>query len=184
MNRLRLAVLGSLLLVPFHASAQNELSILSSFNAQYSDISGLDADANRFGLTYNRYWTNNWSTEVGIFSSRERFTTFPDGFRGDISSAVRTVYPVTALVQYHFFDSRWRPYLGAGLAYADTPTNLGDETFVRRDDALRLLWNVGVTYQWTPRWGLRLDLKHSPLGIHGPAVFDGWTPTLGIKIRF
>jgi len=175
---------AALLLITVPSSAQTEASALASFGFGTSEAQGTVFRTPLLGVTINQFWGDNWSTELGLFRSEETFETLDRELSPSVRLQPHDVYPVTGAVQYHFFDSRWRPYIGAGMLYADLPRDLRNERLLEEGDILRLMLNLGLTYSFTERLGLRVDLKYSPIGVSGPSVLDGITPTVGLKVRF
>ncbi|MGH9418619.1 MAG: OmpW family outer membrane protein, partial [Thermoanaerobaculia bacterium] len=72
-----------------------------------------------------------------------------------------TVYPVDASVSYHFLtNSRWKPYLGAGLRYASFDFSSGGVAPVRVTERnFDTEVSGGVVFQFRPNFGLRFDAK-------------------------
>lgn len=180
----RLILVALTLLIPTVALAQTEVSALTSFIAGRGKSDGTIFRTPHLGLTLNHFWTDKWSTELGLFRSEETFRTLEwlSPTRVTINSEEYDIYPVTAAVQYHFFDSRWRPYIGAGFIFAGSPREIRD-TALDHGDITRLMLDFGLTYSVTDKLGLRVDVKYSPIG-WGPPVLEGYTPTLGLKLRF
>jgi outer membrane protein W len=175
---------AALLFIAVPASAQTEASALTSFGFGRSEAQGTVFRTPHLGVTINQFWGDNWSTELGLFRSEEIFETFDRDLSPSVRLERHDLYPVTGAVQYHFFDSRWRPYIGVGMIYAAQPRELRNETLLDEGDILRLMLNLGLTYSFTERLGLRVDLRYTPLGFSGPPVLEGLTPTLGLKVRF
>jgi outer membrane autotransporter protein len=117
-----------------------------------------------FGAALEHMFNDRFSAELSVTSQHtDSHTTIitPSGLPVTATNSGR-VYPIDATVSYHFFtDSRWKPYLGAGVQYvSDTVrgTNLsGNYRFTRRSTDAEV--SGGVTFQFNPRLGLRLDAK-------------------------
>lgn len=177
-------LVAGLLFIVLPASAQTEASALASFGFGRSEAQGTVFRTPQLGVAINQFWGDNWSTELGLFQSEEIFETLDRDLSPSVRLKRHDVYSVTGAVQYHFFDSRWRPYIGAGMIYAAQPRGERNETLLHEGDIMRLILNLGLTYSFTEKLGLRGDLRHAPLGFSGPPVLEGLTPTLGLKLRF
>jgi outer membrane protein W len=95
-----------LLLLSLPAFAQrNELAV--SFGRSEFDELG---DAPAFGVSYNRFWTENVSTRFGLFAASEEANV------GDGDDVVGASY---ATAEFHFLRGRRiSPFAGLGVAFA------------------------------------------------------------------
>jgi outer membrane protein W len=119
-------------------------------------------------------------------SSQFYTTTTPTGVLTTLRYATRA-YPIDATVSYHFLnETRWKPYLGAGLRYVSETLRGtipgGDYRFTTRTVEPEI--SGGLTFQFTPRLGLRFDAKQV-IGRNDRVVAD---PALkgyvGLSLRF
>jgi outer membrane protein W len=102
-----------------------------------------------YGASANVFFSPRWSGALSVTSDTRTFVTFT---QTDFVARRFRVFPVDALVQYHFtHDSRWRPYVGAGLNYLNRPMGLRAWTAAEA--------NGGVTFAITPRLGINADVK-------------------------
>lgn len=157
----------ALLFVTLPLAAQkrgtSEVSVMATnITVTSSSNTGTDLDGD-FGLGFN-YWLNrHWSTELQVsyqqhsvaVSSFERRN--PDGtiFLGVIRRTA-TAYPVDLRAQYHFLnDTRWKPFVGAGVHYVQRPDGVESREFHASDFSPEI--TGGTLFMFTPRLGLRLD---------------------------
>src|SRR6266849_883365 len=120
--------------------------------------------ATDFGAALEHRFNPRLSAELSVTNQRSNqfFTTLsPTGSPTTIRYSTRS-YPIDANVSYHFFtENRWRPYLGAGLRYVSETvrgTNFtGNYRFTTRSVEPEI--SGGITFQFTPRLGLRFDAK-------------------------
>ncbi len=142
-----------------------------------------------FGAALEHMFSDRVSAELAVTSQRigGSVTTFPlEGFPTTTTRSGR-IYPIDATASYHFFtDSRWKPYLGAGARYVSDSVRvtgpLGDNRFTRRSTDPEI--TGGVTFQFNPRLGLRLDAKQI-LGSSGDIGADAkFKASAGLSLRF
>lgn len=128
----------------------------------YSQSRGTDFTGGA-GIAVNLWWTHRLSTEfaVSIEQSYSRSSvTRPDpGGPVTIVESVRAqTYPFDAIAQYHFVnESRWQPYAGLGVRYVRAP-HLRSRAEVTGDQTSAEI-SGGVVWQFSPRWGVKLDGK-------------------------
>ncbi|MEN8723792.1 MAG: OmpW family outer membrane protein [Alphaproteobacteria bacterium] len=106
--------------------------------------------------------------------------------------------PPTLLLQHHFVsDSKFKPYVGAGVNYTffygeDTP-NSGPVTQIDYDDGFGFALQAGVDYHYKDNWYLNLDVKHIWLdtdvlvnngGVTAKVDIDPWLIGLGVGYRY
>ena len=91
-----------------------------------------------------------------------------------------TTYPVSLDGQYHFFnDSRWKPYLGAGVRYVQASARFFD-TGTRVTPEI----TGGVEFMMTPHVSLRFDGKQEIQTHSGPAYDPLSRMAVGIGWHF
>ena len=101
-----------------------------SFTESHSQGSNVSGGA---GLAFSYVFTRNWSAQLSVAAQEHRdlvtrsVALFPDP-SGTVlyapATSVETVrtYPVELLTRYHFpNESRWTPFLGAGVRYVRSP---------------------------------------------------------------
>jgi len=142
-----------------------------------------------FGAALEHMFNDRLSAELSVTSQHTNSQTTiitSSGLPVTRTSSSHT-YPIDAIVSYHFFtDSRWKPYLGGGVRYvSDTVrgTDLsGNYRFTRRSTDAEV--SGGVTFQFNPRLGLRLDAKQI-LGSSGDiAASAKLRVSTGLSLRF
>jgi outer membrane protein W len=142
-----------------------------------------------FGLALEHRFNPRISAELSVTNQRSNqfFTTLtPTGTPTTVSYSERS-YPIDANVSYHIFtESRWRPYLGAGLRYVSNTlrgTNVtGNYRFTTRSVEPEI--SGGIAFQFTPRLALRFDAKQV-IGSADPAVSDPqFKASAGLSLRF
>jgi outer membrane protein W len=193
--RKSIIVAVSLLFVVASAFAQqsapsNTVSVfVSDLTVSHTSSSGTRLDAG-YGGAFDHRFTEHLSAELSVTSQRIRrnVTTFSIAGQPPVfSSYTDTLYPIDANVSYHFLtDSRWKPYLGAGLRYlSDTVRGngpLGSYRLTSRTVDPEV--SGGVTFQFRPNLGLRFDAKQTvgnSASVLGDTAFSG---SVGLAFRF
>lgn len=126
------------------------------------------------GLQWDHAWSTRWSSEASITWDHRHALGTRLGFLGAPITQRESVdtYPVDMMMKYHFTnESRWTPYVSAGLHYVHAPSNtfaisvrpVGGEVapFIVQHlaDRSSLQVGVGTKLRITPRLGLQFDLK-------------------------
>lgn len=104
----------------------------------------------------------------------------PYQFGVPITRIRRTVYPISLDGQYHFLtDSRWKPYLGAGVRYVNPKS-----TFY--DVGTRVAPEItgGVSFMITPHLSVRFDGKQEIQSQTGPAYDPLSRASIGLAWHF
>jgi outer membrane protein W len=189
-----IVVAASLLFVVASAFAQqsspsNTVSVfVSDLSISYGSQSGTNFDAG-YGLAFNHMFNSHLSGEVSVTSQQFRryVSTFSVPGPATHGSYNDTLYPIDANVSYHFLtDSRWKPYVGAGLRYLNN-TFVGSGPLGQYRISSRTLdpeISGGVTFQFRPNLGLRFDAKQivgNSNSVLGDAAFSG---SVGLSVRF
>jgi outer membrane protein W len=191
--RKSIVVTISLLFVAASAFAQqpvgsNAISVFVT-DGEISKSSNGTRFGTDFGAALEHRFSSRLSAELSVTSQRaNQFVTTltPAGFPTTTTHLGR-IYPIDANVSYHFFnESRWKPYLGAGLRYvSDTvraTTNTGNYRFSTSMTEPEV--SGGITFQFTPRLGLRFDAKQVLGGDH-PIIADPlFKASVGLSLRF
>jgi outer membrane protein len=150
------------------------------------------------GLSANFFITDRLSTEVGVsWLSADAEMSF-EGIVFDMDAV--EMIPVTAGLQYHFVrESRWDPYVGAGVAWvsaADIQSSDLDELGVGAldlDDEFSWFANGGVGYRFGDQFGLALDVRYvdyaptatsKATGGVEELEFSPLVTSLGLRVRF
>ena len=157
----RLAVL--LLLLPALLAAQQlpKTQISAYFTPQFiahSDSAGTLFNGG-FGAALNVFWSQRFSTELSVGAEQAYYSLHP--VEEPASSAIERFrvesYPVDLVARFHFINStKWLPYIGGGLRYVDAPS-VDSRVPVQSRTSAEI--TGGVIYHFSPRWGLRMDVK-------------------------
>ncbi len=145
-------------------------------------------------LDISYFFTKNISAELILATARHE-AEVQDGAGitklGDVG-----VLPPTLLAQYHFLtDSKFQPYVGAGLNYTmfydvDKGPGLDRVTY---DDNFGYALQAGFDLMKDEHWGLNVDVKRIFLNtdvsvnngaITGDVDLDPWVFGVGITYRF
>lgn len=165
------SVLMLLTLLAASASAQtldrpNRVSLfLSNVAFGWSEGGGSFLDAG-YGVAYERRFSRAWSAELAV-SVQEVDDT-------------RT-HPVDALARWSFPNvrTRWRPYVGAGVRFLESPQEPRNVTY---EELLLPEVAAGVDFNPAESWSLRFDVKQ----VFGdvPEYDDAFKVSAGIGWRF
>lgn len=137
----------------------------SEFSVFLSDIAGTGIGrVHRYGglgASFSRMLTPHVSAQVSVASEVHRSYPYFVGFDGTILPAtqqdIRT-WPVDFVARYHWLnDTRWKPYLGAGLRYVAAPH--GVDPGFRYQDHLNAQVVGGLEFLVRPNFGITLDAK-------------------------
>ena len=136
-------------------------------NHSTSDLSG------GVGLAWDHAWNKRWSTDASVTWDHRHalVSNFDNTFVTTKREGFET-YPIDVMMKYHFLnESRWTPYVSAGLHYVNAPDlkiivfqqvaggGLAPVTFDRFGNRLSAQVGVGTSFRITPRVGLQFDLK-------------------------
>lgn len=140
-----------------------------------------------FGAALEHMFNDRVSAEVSVTSQRShRSINFIGGLPVTSTYSDR-LYPIDANVSYHFFtDSRWKPYLGAGLRYvSDTVRGNGAlGSFRLTTRAVDPEVSGGITFQFNPRLGLRFDAKQVIGSSRSNIADPNFKASVGLSLRF
>lgn len=111
-----------------------------------------------FGLEYAQEIDNDLGFEVGALGSLS--TEGGVGGDVDVTGAAVEIYGGARYI-VPIEDSRWRPYVGAGLAgiFAGVDNDAGGQVADDQDFSFGLYAHGGVLYDWTDTISLGLDLR-------------------------
>ena len=123
-----------------------------------------------YGVSYNRYWTPNLSTEFAVQNlGGDLEATVTDGTtRITVDAGEINLMAYSGTVQWHFArGGRFAPYVGGGVAYMtgdiDIPSDPDDPDFVENidlDNETTWLVNAGVNIGITDSIALAGDVKY------------------------
>jgi outer membrane protein W len=151
-----------------------------------------------YGLSFNHYWTNSFSTELALQKYSADMTIGSD-FGPTFTAGELRVTTVTAMAQWHFNrDGRFSPYIGGGIArvggdfeFASDILEPGDESSVDLESETTWTAAVGANVRLTDRIALTGEMKGIPWdareegGILGDAIeVDPITFAVGVRFRF
>jgi outer membrane protein W len=131
-----------------------------------------------YGASANYFFSAHWSAALSVERADRWFVLRTNGIDAPVPNEGGRfrVFPVDALVRYNFVnDTRWKPYIGAGLNYERRPLGISAQT------ALEL--NGGVTFAITPHLGINIDGKLQP---HEAEINSGplFRSAVGLSWRF
>lgn len=167
----RLFIALSLFLLPLSAAAQmNDLGFFistSQFDDSEIDDAGdifdveFDEDMG-FGILYNRFWTNSFSTELAYQRLGADLTVSFEDIAADAGELDLDILSATA--QFHFArGSMISPYIGGGVAYISGEAGSIDEDeleAVDLEDEIEFLANAGINLSLGRSLILFLDGKY------------------------
>jgi hypothetical protein len=191
MKRLLLALL---LAVPLSAQTTATVFLTSQQNRGTGDFPfegqnlTIEFDSGTgFGVGLSRRF-GRFDGELALFRTSSSGSIRSNGTRvfdlGDLE-----LMPVTAMLRAHF----GRVYIGGGAAYVMTNDLATENERVAIDNEVTGVVGAGVTYDFSERWGVVLDVRYIPLSISGRPEPDeeridaGVDPLLvsaGLRIRF
>jgi outer membrane protein W len=146
----------------------------------WTDSTGTTVDSG-FGMAVSKFVTPRVSMELAVNSQQwYEYEPGPYHFGVPVKRYRHTTYPVSLDGQYHFFnDSRWKPYLGAGVRYVQASARFFD-TGTRVTPEI----TGGVEFMMTPHVSLRFDGKQEIQTHSGPAYDPLSRMAVGIGWHF
>lgn len=159
-----LVVAFAFLLIPnAFAQKKNELSLFVSDISGMSNTLGKSHWYGGVGLAYNVFVTPNISAQIAGAVEEHRSRGYVvDGFGGIqfVDPVNLRTYPIDVSARYHFFtESRWKPYLGAGVRYLAAPHHVDPEFRFRDRTNAQIVG--GVEFLVKPAIGIILDGKQN-----------------------
>ncbi|MCM2344665.1 MAG: outer membrane beta-barrel protein [Alphaproteobacteria bacterium] len=148
-----------------------------------------DAFVPEFDISY--FFTKNIAAELILATAQHQVN-----YTGDVNLGDTMILPPTLALQYHFTpESRFSPYVGAGLNYSifygeDSGTGFTD---LDVDGGLGYALQAGFDYWLTDNWGVNVDVKKIYLNIdaelNGGTIradvdLDPWIVGTGVSYRF
>lgn len=152
-----------------------------------------------YGISLNHFWTDQFSTELALQKINADLNLSVDGTPITINAGELDAQSVTALGEWHFRrDSRFSPYLGAGLAHIAGEFKLnplllepGDDPNVDLESETTWSAAAGANIRLTDRLSLAFELKYIPWnptekgGVADDAIdVDPLTASSGLRFRF
>lgn len=192
----------ALVLFPLTAAAQmNDIGVFIS-TSQFDDSEIEDAgdvfdvefdEDMGYGVSFNRFWTNNFSTEFAYQKLGADLTVSFEDIAADAGDIDLDI--LSGAAQFHFAKgSMISPYLGAGVAYISGQAGSIDTEELEDADLeneLEFLANAGLNVNLGRSFGVFLDGKYIAYEARGegdsdddaiainPLIISG-----GIKFRF
>ncbi|QPO11593.1 OmpW family protein [Thalassospira sp. A40-3] len=141
-------------------------------------------------VDFSYFVTDNIALEL-IAGTSKHDVTWSDG--KDLGSV--RLLPPTLTLQYHFMpESRWSPYIGAGINYTFFyDSKPGQFSSVDYDDGFGYAFQAGFDYAISGPWSLNVDVKKIYLEtdvsvdngtVKADANIDPWLFGVGIGYRF
>jgi outer membrane protein W len=179
--RIKFILAVAVLVFPLTLSAQtraNELGVFASMSrfdeTTESDVDGdvtLGFDENiGYGVSYNRYWSNQLSTEFAAqrLGGDIQVSAFDGPGSVTINAGELNMTVLSATLQWHFAsNSRIDPYIGAGAAYitgdADVLTDIDPAAATENvdlDTETTWLANAGLNFRFSDALSIGADAKY------------------------
>jgi outer membrane protein W len=141
-------------------------------DSDVSDIEGgritfkFDEDTG-YGISFNHYWTDRFSTELAYQTMSGDISVGFDGFPDLVDAGTIDARALTAVAQLHFLRaSRFSPYIGAGVARVtgeidptDDPEFPDEGGAVDLETELTWVANAGVNIALTNNIAIAADAK-------------------------
>lgn len=138
----------------------------------------------QFGISGTYMFTENWGLEL-IAATPFSHDLEGEGALDGVDIGSVKHLPPTVSAQYFFMgnDSKWQPYLGAGLNYttffsgktSSTLSSMGYKN-LQLDDSFGLSAQAGVDYNINENWGINLTVMYADIGttatLKGAGVAD------------
>jgi outer membrane protein len=160
-----------------------------------SSVNGLTANAHVDNqivpeLDFTYFWTKNIATELILATSKHKVST-----NTGIDLGSTWVLPPHLMMQYHFIpDSRFRPYVGAGLGYIFHYNNdAGAVNSIKYQDGISYAVQAGIDIGLNNKWAWNFDIKkmfyQTDVSVNGGAItadvdLNPWVIGTGLSYRF
>jgi outer membrane protein W len=197
------AIAAAVLMCAVSASAEStEVSIFTS-NLSLSESTNTGSQwSGGAGVALSRVWSAHWASEVAVALQRGHaiytdFRTQPPG--ADTQVRAYNVVPIDLTTQYRFTsNSRWTPYVTAGVRYVAAPSHVHPQEIVPVIDGTEIVLRGGFPFDGdrasaevgagtgvalTPHVGLRLDVMHL-LRSEGVAYDPVTRGSVGVSWKF
>ncbi|HYC93694.1 MAG TPA: OmpW family outer membrane protein [Thermoanaerobaculia bacterium] len=173
--------------------------LTSSSVVDEGDVIEFDFDEEvGYGLSFNHFWTNAFSTELALQKYSADMTIGSNLGPAFIAGELR-VTTVTAMAQWHFNrDGRFSPYVGGGIArvggdfeFASGLLEPGDEESVEMESETTWTAAVGANVRLTEHLALTGEMKGIPWDAREEGglpedeiAVDPVTFAVGVRFRF
>lgn len=149
-----------------------------------------------FGVSFNHYWNDFFSTEISAQKYGSDMRIGVEGLPGNFEAGSLDVTSLAAIAQLHFNRAgRVHPYLGAGIARLSGNFDAIDEAGADEDFDLdsEITWAAsgGLQYSLTDRVALAAEVRYSPWSAKAKGDpdsdaldLDPLTYGAGVKFRF
>lgn len=191
---------------PVSIGMRNELGISlsnvelanTSLGFQPADRSGEFHGKTGYGISFNRYWTDHFSTELAVQKFSANAVLGAHGIEGgnfyDAGEVNGTIF--SAIAMWHFrTESRVSPYFGVGLAHIIADFDTGEDAIIYGDLNFQkqgaAVLTGGVDVWMTDRFALTGDVRVMPWtavpeyeSSMGGVDADPFITSVGAKLRF
>ena len=168
----RTLIVLSLLLLPLTATAQpmNEIGVFISTSqfddseiSDAEDIFDVEFDEDMgYGVSYNRFWTNSFSTELAYQRLGADLTVSFEEIAEDAGTLDLDILSATG--QLHFVrGGLLSPYIGGGVAYVSGEAGFIDEEEIESanlENEIDFLANAGLNIGFAQSFVIFLDGKY------------------------
>jgi hypothetical protein len=153
-------------------------------------ISNLQPDrgGGGYGVSFHRTWTPRFSTGISIAAEEPAVVGCVGSILTQLTCTevdLRT-YPVDLTGRFHFInDTRWKPYIGAGVRYVAAPDVTPEEVQLLREsysDQLNPEIVGGLVFRVTPSFAINAEVKGL---FRNPEDYDSlFKASAGVSWRF
>ncbi len=152
-----------------------------------------DAFVPELDITY--FFTKNIAAELILATSKHELSA-SDTSAGNLDLGETWILPPVLTLQYHFTpDSKFSPYVGAGINYTFTygEDNGADTDKTEAGNGFGWALQAGADYWLDDHWGLNLDVKKvwvdvdatlNDGAVTGNVELDPWIIGTGVSYRF
>lgn len=141
---------------------QARLRLISVIPSPGDDIDGADVDLSTAfvpELDFTYFFNKNWAAELILGTTKHDVDLDVDGV-GALDLGHVWLLPPTLNLQYHFYASNFKPYVGAGVNYTIFyGVDEGDLDDIEYDNAFGFSLQAGLDYTLNDKWFLNLDIK-------------------------
>lgn len=141
---------------------QARLRLISVIPSPGDDIDDADVDLSTAfvpELDFTYFFNKNWAAELILGTTKHDVDLDVDGV-GALDLGHVWLLPPTLNLQYHFYASNFKPYVGAGVNYTIFyGVDEGDLDDIEYDNAFGFSLQAGLDYTLNDKWFLNLDIK-------------------------
>ena len=160
MHKAAAVVLSLMIASVAFGQQKNEFQVfVSNLAVSWTSNDGTHGSAG-FGLAYNRVITPKFSAQIALTTQHNQtypYLVNPDGSFRSVNQVGFKTYPIDLTARYTFRnETRWLPYLGAGVRYVAAPNV--DQAFGYQNHLGAELAG-GTEFRFSHAFGLVLDGK-------------------------